>query len=168
MNWNGLLLVLILFSFGCTLPWANTGSRVYKPQEISKIRTWTINFEYVRAKTQKKEANDGTSEGKITRYGEHPRDLQLIDDLVFYLRGDHKIMVGKKQNDNAGAIKIHPLNYYWKEGTYFKSLSVLLYNSVGELLAQIKIKNGNRTISILEEDEFAEYAAKQLAVILKK
>ncbi len=162
---NVILLSVCLVLFGCRI--VSTDIRLYDSNKIRAIKSWQVELSYLRIEEKKVVEKGELSKRTVTHFGEKPRNLRLLDDLVFYLKGDHLIDVSKNQNIPSGYIRIHPLNYYWPEGTYFESLSISLYDHGDNIIAQIKIRNGDRLALAKDDEGFAEYTASKLAEILK-
>ena len=167
-NRNPISLIIIFILLSSTIGCHSISNdvRVHNKYELKETKSWQIEFAYFHGEQEKKESEAGLSENTVTKYGENPRDWQFIDDIIFYLRGDYKIDVQKQQNKPSGFIRVNLINWNWDED-YYRSSNISIYSNNGELIAQIKVQNGDRIATVLNDSEFAQYVAEQLFTILK-
>jgi len=144
---------------------ASVNSKIYSETEILQISSWVVDFAYESGsvETIKKTTSDG--ELKVVRSGQLHSDLELRDDLFFMLKDDYSIPITKQPIETSGKILIHPIHF--RSGG-FKSLTVTLVNNKGDVLARLKIKNGDRKATYKDEEDFSEYSANAIAQAIKK
>lgn len=155
------LLVIILFlNSGC----ATHNVTLYDQSKLNTVTVWHIDFSYEAGEIEQKVTSKGETEAKVVKTGHSPRDLQLRDDIFFHLKDKYHISVVKDVNSASGLIRIHPVHFYYGG---FKSLDVTIYDQKNNLLARVRIKNGDRPATFKEDDEFAEYCADAIAKLIK-
>jgi hypothetical protein len=67
--------------------------------------------------------------------------------------------------EKSGRIRIYPVRFY---SGGFKLLAVTLTHPQGETLARMKIENGEGPAMFKDDDDFANYAAKAIAVAINR
>jgi hypothetical protein len=149
-------LIIVLTLNWCAI-YTTYKTAVYDRSKLLSIANWYIDFAYEAGEFEQKISGSGETEASIKKVGQFPRDLQLRDDIFFYLKDKYQISVVRDTNKATGFIKIHPVHFLYGG---FKSLDVTIYDSENNLIARIKIKNSN---SWMGDEEFAEYCAKAIA-----
>lgn len=160
-DFSFLNLIIILMLSWC----ATYKITLYDQTKLARITKWYLEFTYEAVEIEQKISSGGETEAKVTKLGQFPRDLQLRDDILFHLRDKYHIPIAKDVNAAYGFIRIHPVHFY---AGGFKSLDITLYDRENNLVARIKIKNGNRNATFKDDDEFAEYCAKAIAESILK
>lgn len=151
----------MFFLYSC----ASVKPTVYEPQKIKEIKSWKIDFKYEPGEIERKMEDEGRSEIKVTTGGHTSRDLQLKDDITFFLQDNFKINIDKTGNSAAGQILINPVHFY---SGGFKSVDIILEDSKGLSLARVRVQNGDRNITFKDDYDFAEYVADAISDIIKK
>lgn len=136
---------------------------LYDQSKLKTITSWHIDFSYEAGEIEEKVISGRKSEVKVTKSGHLPQDLQLRDDIFFHLKDKYRIPVVKDVNSASGFIRIHPVHFYFGG---FKSLDVTIYDRENNLVARIRVKNGDRPATFKEDDEFAEYCADAIAKLI--
>ncbi len=155
-----MVICLLIISFSC----ASVKPTVYEPQKIKEINSWVINFKYEPGEIERKSDNEGSQEVKITTGGRPSIDLQLRDDISYFLNDNYGIVIDKTGQTAQGKILINPVRAYWG----FKSVDVAIEDLNGLSLARIRVQNGDRNATIKDDYDFAEYAAKAISDVIKK
>jgi hypothetical protein len=137
---------------------------IYEPKVLKTILVWSIDFSYEPGEIEQKVKDGGSNEIKITQSGRSGKDLQLKDDIYFFLKDKHGINAVKDVKDSQGIIKINPIEFY---NGGFKSVDVVLSDQNGKMLGRIRIQNGDRKATFKDDYDFAEYAADAIADALK-
>ena len=91
MRYHKLILVFVtsfLFS-SC----ASVKPTVYHPEKIKQIKKWAIDLKYQPGEIERKSENTGESEIKVTTGGQTSRDLQLKDDVTFFLQDNFQVNI---------------------------------------------------------------------------
>lgn len=161
---KNILLILSIISMYFICGCASVKPTVYEPQKIKQISWWTIEFKYEPGEVERKSDNEGSQEIKITTGGRTSTDLQLRDDISYFLNDNFGINIDKSGETAQGKILINPVRVYWG----FKSVDVSIEDMNGLSLARIRVQNGDRNATIKDDYDFAEYAAEAIAEILKK
>lgn len=133
---------------------------LYDQSKLKTVTSWNIDFSYEAGELEEKVTNGKEAEVKVTKAGHLPRDLQLRDDIFFHLKDKYHIPVVKDVNSASGFIRIHPVHFYLGG---FKSLDVTIYDRENNLIARVRVKNGDRSTTFKKDDEFAEYCADAIA-----
>lgn len=154
-----MIICLLFISFSC----ASVKPTVYEPQKIKEISSWEIDFKYEPGEIERKSDNEGSQEVKITTGGRTSVDLQLKDDISYFLNDNYGIIIDKTGSTAQGKILINLVRAYWG----FKSVVVSVEDLNGLSLARIRVQNGNRNATIKDDYDFAEYAAEAIAEIIK-
>lgn len=152
--------ITIFFFYSC----ASVKPIVYEPQKIKKINSWEVEFKYKPVEIERKTNNEGSQEVKITTGGRTSIDLQLKDDISYFLKDNYRINIEKTAETAQGRILINPVRAYWG----FRSVDVVIEDSNGLSLARIRVQNGNRNATIKDDYDFAEYVAKAISDVIKK
>src|SRR3990170_1884869 len=108
--------LIILIVGGC----ATSKTTVYDVLKLQTITSWHIDFPPYKAN-----ANINYS----------ARDLQLRDNIFFYLKDKHNIPIIKDINSAKGFIHINPVS-----GFYINSLDITMFDSENNLLTRTQIK----------------------------
>ena len=153
-------LPLWVFLFGC----ASTSSSFYNKQAIAEVKTWEIVFAYESGEVEQTISSQGESSARMMKSGNPASDLQLRDDIFFHLKDKLNAPVTKDTKQADGQIRLHAVHF---GGGGFKSLDVSLYDKTNQLLARVRIKNGDRNATFKDDDDFAEYAGDAIAELLK-
>jgi hypothetical protein len=124
-----------------------------------------LEFAYEAGSIEKLQKSSGDSEVKVVSSGQLPEDLQLLDDLYYTLKDEYSIPLTKITSEASGRITIHPIHFY---GGGFQLLTVTLVDKLGETLARLKIKNGDRRATFKDSDAFTRYAAEAIAKAIKQ
>lgn len=156
------LLSLLIISFGCG---ASVKPTVYESQKIKEIKMWKIDFKYEPGEIERKIENDVNKEVKITTGGRTSRDLQLKDDINYFLKDNYEINLDKTGNLAEGKILLNPVYSY---SGHFKSVDVSFEDNNGSTLARVRVQNGDRNLTIKDDYDFAEYVADAIAEIIKE
>lgn len=155
-----MIICLIIISFSC----ASVKPTIYEPQKIKEIKTWEVDFKYEPGEIERKSNNEGNQEVKITTGGRTSTDLQLRDDISYFLNDNFGINIDKTGETTQGKILINPVRVYWG----FKSVDVSIEDLNGLSLARIRVQNGDRNATIKDDYDFAQYAAQAISDVLKK
>jgi len=151
----------MLFVYSC----ASIKTKVYDDTQLRAVDSWILEFAYEAGSIEQLRKSSGDSELKVVSKGQTPRDLQLRDDIYYALKDDYSIPLIKNASAKTGRIQIHPIHFY---SGGFKLLSVALVDPQGQILARMKIENGDRNATFKDDDDFAIYAAKAITDIIKK
>ena len=143
---------------------ASVDSKIYAGNKVQAISAWTLEFAYESGAVEQLKKSTGDCEVRVVSAGQMPSDLQLRDDLFFALQDEYAIPLTKKSGDADGRILIHPLHFMW-EG--FQLLTVTLVDRQGETLARLKITNGDRPVTVMNDEDFTKYAAKAVASAIR-
>lgn len=157
--------ILILLSMVIFVSCASVKPTVYEPQKIKEIKNWKLDFKYEPGEVERKIEDDGSKEIKVTTGGRTPRDLQLKDDIGFFLKDNHTINLDKSNSSADGSILINPVHFY---SGGFKSVDVNIEDKNGLALARIRVQNGDRNATFKDDYDFAEYVANAIADIIKE
>ncbi len=136
---------------------------MYDADEIDAVDTWHIDF---ADEPGRYEQTFGTKQGQettIVKEGYPPVDLQLRDDLFFTIRDNYRIMVARNRQDADGLILLRPLHFM--RGGY-KSLHIFLADEDGEILARIRVNNGNHRPIIKDNEKFAEFCGDAVVKVM--
>ena len=152
--------VFSVFLAGC----ASTSSTFYNKETIAQIKSWEIIFAYESGEVEQTVSNQGESTARVMKTGQPPSDLQLRDDIFFHLKDKFNLPVTQDATQADGQIRIHAVHF---GGSGFKSLDVSLYDKKNQLLARVRVKNGDRNATFKDDDEFSEYAGDAIAELLK-
>jgi hypothetical protein len=144
---------------------ASVSSNVYVPAEIKAVKVWLLEFAYETGSVEQLQKSSGDSEVKVVSKGQLPEDLQLRDDLYYILKDEYSIPLTEISSEASGRIKIHPLHFFTGG---FKILTVTLVDEQGKTLARLKIENGDRRITFMDDDAFASYAANAIAKAIQE
>ncbi len=153
-------ILILVFIYSC----ASVKPTIYEPQKIKQINKWTIDFKYEPGEIERKSDNEGIQEVKITTGGRTSTDLQLRDDISYFLNDNYGIRIDKSGKTAQGKILINPVRVYWG----FKSVDVSIEDLNCLALARIRVQNGDRNATIKDDYDFAEYVAKAISDVLKK
>lgn len=129
---------------------------LYKPEAIDAVKRWHVDFTYEAGRYEEVVGTERGHEQKVVKEGHPPVDLQLRDDIFFRLRDRHVVQTVKDKAEADGLVRIHPVHFVYGG---FKSLDVTLLDKAEEILARIRIQNGDRNATFKDNDEFAEYCA---------
>ncbi|UCG92478.1 MAG: hypothetical protein JSV97_01850 [candidate division WOR-3 bacterium] len=151
--------MIVLIIAGC----ATFKTTLYDQSKLKAVTSWHIDFSYETGEIEEKVTSEKEAEVKVITTGHSPRDLQLRDDIFFHLKDKYRIPVVKDVNVASGFISIHPVHFYLGG---FKSLDVTFYDRENNLIARIRVKNGDRRATFKEDDEFAEYCADAIAGLI--
>ncbi|MBL1213715.1 MAG: hypothetical protein HND52_10200 [Ignavibacteriae bacterium] len=154
-----MIICLLLISFSC----ASIKPTIYEPQKIKEIKSWEIDFKYEPGEIERKSDNEGSHEVKITTGGRTSSDLQLRDDISYFLNDNFGININKSGETAQGKILINSVRVYWG----FKSVDVSIEDLNGLSLARIRVQNGDRNATIKDDYDFAEYVAQAISDVLK-
>ena len=143
---------------------ASVDSKIYAGSKVQSVSLWSLEFTYESGEVEQGKKGTGDAEGKEVSTGQTPTDRQLRDDLFFSLKHEYAIPLTKKPGDAEGRILIYPLHFVW-EG--FKLLTVTLVDQQGEALARLKIANGDRPVTVMNDEDFTKYAAKAIASAIR-
>jgi len=149
-----------LFLSGC----ASTSSTFYNKEAIAQINTWEVLFAYESGEVEQTISSQGQSTARVMKAGQPASDLQLRDDIFFHLKDKFNLPVTKEPSQAGGQIRLHAVHF---GGGGFKSLDVSLYDKNNQLLARVRVKNGDRNATFKDDDDFAEYAGDAIAELLK-
>ncbi len=155
-----IIICFLIISFGC----ASVKPTVYDSQKINEIHNWEIDFKYEPGEIERKSDNEGSQEVKITTGGRTAVDLQLKDDISYFLNDNYGIRIDRTGSTAQGKILINPVRAYWG----FKSVDVSIEDLNGLSLARVRVQNGNRNATIKDDYDFADYVAEAISEILKK
>ncbi|HMQ15215.1 MAG TPA: hypothetical protein PKC49_04500 [Phycisphaerae bacterium] len=147
-----LSLAVLALASGC----ADVKVSLYKPEAIGAVRTWDVDFTYEAGRYEEVVGTERGQEQKVVKEGHPPVDLQLRDDIFFRLRDRHGVQTVKDVAEADGLVRIHPVHFAYGG---FKSLDVTMLDRADEILARIRIQNGDRNATFKDNDEFAEYCA---------
>ncbi len=156
------LLSLLIISFGCG---ASVKPTVYEAQKIKGIKMWKMDFKYEPGEIERKIENDVNKEVKITTGGRISRDLQLKDDINYFLKDNYEVNLDKTGNLAEGKILLNPVYSY---SGHFKSVDVSFEDNNGLTLARVRVQNGDKNLTIKDDYDFAEYVADAIAEIIKE
>ena len=151
---------LVTLAGGC----ATVKVNMYDADEIEAIQAWHIDFSFEPGEYQQA---IGTRRGVATtiiKEGYPPVDLQLRDDLFFALRDSYATTLVSNAEEAEGFIRLLPLHF--TSGGY-KSLQLLLTDIDREVLARIRVNNGNTSPIIKDNDKFAEFCSDALVKVLR-
>lgn len=138
---------------------------VYMPDDMRTIETWGLEFAYEAGSVEQLQKSSGDSELKVVNKGQLPVDLLLRDDIYYALKDEHAIPMVKTPSITSGRIQIHPIHFY---SGGFKTLAVTFVNGKGEIIARMKVENGDRKMTFLNDDKFAQYSAKIIADAIRE
>ncbi len=137
---------------------------MYDADEIEAIQAWHIDFSSEPGEYQQA---IGTRRGVATtiiKKGYPPVDLQLRDDLFFALRDSYTTTLVRNAEDAEGFIRLLPQHF--TSGGY-KSLQLSLTDIDREVLARIRVNNGNTSPIIKDNEKFAEFCSDALVKVLR-
>ncbi len=149
----------LVFLSGC----ASTSSTLYNKEGIAQIKSWEIIFAYESGEVEETISNQGESTARIMKTGQSSSDLQLRDDIFFHLKDKLNLSITKDSAQADGQIRLHAVHFL---GGGFKSLDVSLYDKNNQILARVRIKNGDRNATFKDDDDFAEYAGDAISELL--
>lgn len=156
---TGILMFLIL---GC----ASASTTIYNKTAVSAITSWNVIFKYEPGEVEEKVSTSGDKETTVLHQGRSPQDLQLRDDIGYCLHDRHHINVVDASGDSVGIIRIHPVHFY---AGGFKSADIEISEPSGQnVLARIRVKNGDRNATFKEDDSFARFVADKVSAALKR
>ena len=150
---------LVMLSSGC----ATVRVSMYEAEEIDEIEAWHVAF---ADQPGRYEQTIGTRQGQTTtiaKDGHAPVDLQLRDDVYFRIRDSYRITVVTDRESAEGLILLRPLHF--TAGGY-KSLQIVLADPDGETFARIRVKNGERTPIIKDNEKFAAHCGDAIIKVL--
>jgi hypothetical protein len=150
----------LFFLLGC----ASTSSSIYNKEGIARIKTWEITFSYESGEIEQSISPQGESSARVMKTGLPPSDLQLRDDIFFRLKDKFNVLVTNDPAQASGQIRLHAVHF---NSGGFKSVDVSLYDKGQQLLARVRVKNGDRNGTFKEDDSFAEYASDAIAELLR-
>jgi len=151
---------LVTLAGGC----ATFKVNMYDADEIDVIETWHIEFSSEPGEYQQAIGTRRGAATTITKKGYPPVDLQLRDDLFFALRDSYATTLVSNAEEAEGFIRLLPLHF--TSGGY-KSLQLLLTDIDREVLARIRVKNGNSSPIIKDNEKFAEFCSDALVKVLR-
>lgn len=158
-----LILLLSLFCLGGCVP-ASSNKTLYNEEGLNRINSWEIVFAYETGEIEQTVTNEGESAARVMKSGQSANDIQLRDDIFFYLKDKFKIAVSREPAHADGQIRFHPVHFGFGG---FKSLDVSFYTKTNELLARTKIMNGYQNATFKDDDDFAVFAGDAIGEILK-
>lgn len=156
---------IILLSFCLFSSCASVKPTIYELQKIKKVKKWKVDFTYEPGEVERKVEDEKISETKIITGGRSARDLQLRDDIAYFLQDNYFIKIDKTGREADGQILINTVNFYTGG---FKSVDITLADSTGLTLARIRVQNGDRRTTFKEDYDFAEYAAESISEVIGK
>ena len=95
-----LFICLLLIFSNC----ASVKPTIYEPEKIKEINTWEIDFKYEPGEIERKSNNEGSQEVKVTTGGRTSIDLQLKDDISYFLNDNFGINIDKTGESAQGKI----------------------------------------------------------------
>ncbi len=132
--------------------------------EIEAIEAWHIDFAYEPGEYQQAIGTRRGAATTITKEGYPPVDLQFRDDLFFALQETYITTLVRNEEDAEGFIRLLPQHF--TNGGY-KSLQMMLTDIDQEVLARIRVNNGNTSPIIKDNEKFAEFCSDALVKVLR-
>ncbi len=137
---------------------------MYDADEIEAIEAWHIDFSSEPGEYQQAIGTRRGAATTIIKKGYPPVDLQLRDDLFFALLDSYATTLVRNPEAAEGFIRLLPQHF--TRGGY-KSLQLLLTDIDREVLARIRVKNGNASPIIKDNEKFAEFCSDALVKVLR-
>jgi hypothetical protein len=88
-------------------------------------------------------------------------DVQLRDNIAFYLTKKHKINLVKELKPKIGLIRADA-ECRWE---HYVTLTIIIYDWEHNRLAEIEVKNGE-DVMVKDDEKFAEYCADVIAKVI--
>ncbi len=151
---------LVTLVGGC----ATVKINMYDADEIEAIEAWHIDFSSEPGEYQQAIGTRRGATTTIIKKGHPPVDLQLRDDLFFALRDSDVTTLVRNAEDAEGFIRLLPQHF---TGGGYKSLQMLLTDVDREVLARIRVNNGNASPIIKDNEKFAESCSDALVKVLR-
>jgi hypothetical protein len=157
LHTTALVFIYSLFITGC----ASVKTAQYNPGAFSQIKNWTVELAYTSGSVSNTLKNSETIETQVVQSGNTSRELSLREDLYYYLKDECGILVSEKTSATTGKILVSIDGYLGSNG--YSGVTVRLTDSKGEVLSRLKIKNGDRNATFMENERFISYAANAIA-----
>lgn len=151
--------LFIMATVGCS----NAKVSMYHPDQVAAVKVWHVDFTYEAGRYEETVGTESGQESRVVKEGHPPVDLQLRDDIFFRLRDEYGLKTTRRQDQADGLLRLHPLH---AGIAGFKSLDVTLLNTADEILARIRINNGDRKATFKENQEFAETSADTIGHVI--
>ncbi len=151
---------LVTLAGGC----ATVKVNMYDADEIESIELWHVDFSDEGGAYQQAIGTRRGATTTIIKQGHPPVDLQLRDDLFFALQDSYTTTLVRNAEDAEGFIRLLPQHF--TSGGY-KSLQMLLTDIDREVLARIRVNNGNKSPIIKDNEKFADFCSDALVKVLR-
>jgi hypothetical protein len=148
----------------CTLLLFSCSSHVVSTREHNKIKTienWYLCLTDEMETFEKALDSEEVGEIKSRKSVLLRCDVQLLDAIADNLVNKHQIKIVKKPDSTTGHIRIDSVCRWEK----YVSVDIDIYGPKQDLLAKVKIKNGE-DFFVKNDEEFAEYCAEIIAGII--
>jgi hypothetical protein len=147
IRWLLYVMLLALLS-GC----ASRRVTNYNPRAFDNIESWSVKLAYEAGEVSNTIVNGKVTETKISHSGSSQQELNLREDLYYYLK-DSKSITVSPTGDGAIVISI--------DGTFaggeISGVTIRLTDAKGETLSRMKIKNGDRVATVKSNEKFVRY-----------
>ena len=151
-------LLSTLFVFSCTSHEISTHEYNNK---INTIEKWYLGLTDEMETFEKALDSEEVGEIKSRKSVLLRCDVQLLDTIADNLVTKHQIKIVKKPDPTSGYIRIDSV-CRWER---YVSVNIDIYGPKQDLLAKVKIKNGE-DFFVKDDEEFAEYCAGIIAGIV--
>lgn len=157
------LVVIALAITSC----ASVRCTVFDEDRLSEVVLWHLDFAYPPDETGKTIGSSGDVRGAATLEALRSRDTQFRDDLFSALKDKYRLQLIVDPDEAGGTVALHPTRFVGFRDQRFKSLDVVLRARDGATLARISVQNGDKSDTVKDDSEFAEYAAKAIAEAIR-
>jgi hypothetical protein len=133
----------------------------FNPETIKTITGWYLCLTDEMATYEKALDREDSGTTKSKKSVLLKCDVQLRDDIAFYLTTKHKINLVKELRPTIGLIRADA-ECRWE---HYVTLNIKIYDWKHNRLAEIEVKNGE-DIMVKDDEKFAEYCADVIAKVV--
>jgi hypothetical protein len=151
------IFISVFLVFGC----ASHEISEFNSDTIKTITEWHLCLTDEMATYEKALDSEESGKTKSKKSVLLQCDVQLRDNIAFYLTNKHKINLVKELKPKIGLIRADA-ECRWE---HYVTLNIIIYDWEHNRLAEIEIKNGE-DVMLKDDEKFAEYCADVIAKVI--